>query len=144
MANNKRKASSVVPTLIDNKRKHLERQLNAAERDRLLINDAKEEAMFRKEMINTIKESNATFLKAMESFSNSMSSVAGSLAKAMDNMAKASSPFDMPSFYSPAYVQNFQDTTLIPQNYNTNRADSTESQGNNDIFGNLFRNSLNN
>ena len=43
---NKCSTSNSVPRLIDNKRKHLERQLSAAERDKLLINEAKEKAMF--------------------------------------------------------------------------------------------------
>ena len=47
---NKCSTSSSVPRLIDNKRKHLERQLSAAERDKLLINEAKKEPMFQKEI----------------------------------------------------------------------------------------------
>ena len=38
--------SNSIPWLIDNKCKHLEHQLSAADRDKLLINQAKEEAMF--------------------------------------------------------------------------------------------------
>ena len=34
---NKRKAENVIPKLIDNKRKHMERQLSAAKRDELLL-----------------------------------------------------------------------------------------------------------
>lgn len=40
---NKRKANCV-PKLIDNKRKHLEKKLSAAQRDGLLIKEAKEDA----------------------------------------------------------------------------------------------------
>ena len=43
---NKCSTSNFIPWLIDNKCNHLEHQLSAAERDKLLINEAKEEAMF--------------------------------------------------------------------------------------------------
>ena len=36
----KRASSNPVPRLIDNKRKHLERQLSASQRDQLLINES--------------------------------------------------------------------------------------------------------
>ncbi len=39
----KRPSANQVPVLIDTKRKHLERNLSAAQRDKLLINEAKEE-----------------------------------------------------------------------------------------------------
>ena len=45
--NTKRKASaSCVPQFIDNKRKHLEKNLSAAQRDQLLFREAKEDAQF--------------------------------------------------------------------------------------------------
>ena len=41
-----RKHKSSIPALVDNKRKHLERSLSAVQRDKILINEAKEDAMF--------------------------------------------------------------------------------------------------
>ena len=98
---NKCSHSNSVPRLIDSKRKHLERQLSAADRNKLLINEAKEEAMFRKEMTEVIKESNLTFMKAMETFGTSMTAVAQSLSKSMENMTRACIVND-PPFYHQA------------------------------------------
>lgn len=39
----KRAATNQIPLLVDNKRKHLERNLSAAQRDQLILNEAKEE-----------------------------------------------------------------------------------------------------
>ena len=90
-----------MPRLIDNKRKHLECQLSAAERDKLLINKSKEEAMFRKEMTEAIKESNLTFIRAMETFGTSMTAVAQSLSKSVENMARACIVNDPPFYHQP-------------------------------------------
>ena len=50
-------------------------------REKLLINEAKEEAMFQKEMTEAINESNLTFMRAMETFGTSMTAFAQSLSK---------------------------------------------------------------
>ena len=42
-AQKRKSVENVVPILVDNKRKHLEKNLSAAERDRILINEAKED-----------------------------------------------------------------------------------------------------
>ena len=55
-------------------------------RDKLLINEAKEEAMFRKVGKKAIKVSNLTFMRAMETFGTSMTAVAQSLSRSVENM----------------------------------------------------------
>ena len=50
----KRASSNPVPKLIDNKRKHLERQLSASQRDQLLINESKEDSQFKKDIAEAI------------------------------------------------------------------------------------------
>ena len=52
----KRKSDeSVVGKLIDYKRKHLERKLSSAQRDQLLLQEAKEDNKFRKELSESIR-----------------------------------------------------------------------------------------
>ena len=70
----KRLASNPVPVLIDNKRKHMERQLSAAQRDKLLMQECKEEKEFR-------KESNNIFAESMKAMSTSMMALASSMQK---------------------------------------------------------------
>ena len=45
-----KRKGNCVPQLIDNKRKHLERNLSAAQRDQLLIKEAKEDSKFKKDL----------------------------------------------------------------------------------------------
>ena len=46
VAHTKKRKVNSVPKLIDNKRKHLQEKLSAAQRDELLIKEAKEDALF--------------------------------------------------------------------------------------------------
>ena len=48
----KRAATNQIPILVDNKRKHLERNLSAAQRDHLMMNEAKEERELRIDLGN--------------------------------------------------------------------------------------------
>ena len=70
-------------------------------REKLLINEAKEEAMFRKEMTEAIKESNLTFMRAMEIFGTSMTAVAQSLSKSIENMTGACNVNEPPFYHQP-------------------------------------------
>ena len=65
----KRASFNPVPKLIDNKRKHLERQLSASLRDQLLINESKEDSQFKKDIAEAIRQSNETFSQAMQQMS---------------------------------------------------------------------------
>ena len=58
--NNKRRKSneSCVPKLLDDKRRKMERQLSASQRDELLFNEAKSDAQFKLDLANAILESN--------------------------------------------------------------------------------------
>ena len=57
MAHTKKRKVNSVPKLIDNKRKHLQEKLSAAQRDELLIKEAKEDALFGKELAEAMQES---------------------------------------------------------------------------------------
>lgn len=66
----KRLASNPVPILIDIKRKHMKRQLSGAQRDKLLMQESKEEKEFRKGLSNSLKESNNIFAESMKAISS--------------------------------------------------------------------------
>ncbi len=83
-AGDKRKAAnSAVPKLIDDKRKHLQRSLSSAQREQLLINEAKDDASFRKELTEAMKESNETFSRSVESMSNSVKELGDGICHSM-------------------------------------------------------------
>jgi hypothetical protein len=50
------KRKNNVTKLIDNKRRHLERHLSSAQRDQILLDEAKEDARFRKDLTKAIRE----------------------------------------------------------------------------------------
>eukprot|EP00112_Aurelia_sp_Birch-Aquarium-sp1_P002610 Seg129.7 transcript_id=Seg129.7/GoldUCD/mRNA.D3Y31 product="hypothetical protein" protein_id=Seg129.7/GoldUCD/D3Y31 len=80
---------SMAPVLIDNKRKHMERQLSAGQRDKLLMEEGKEERKFRKELSKSIQESNALFADSLKAMSSSMVALASSMQKSVDFMAQS-------------------------------------------------------
>ena len=85
----KRKSESQVPRLIDNKRKHLQKSLSAAQRDHLLLNEAKEDLQYRKDLAEAMRQSTDSFSKALEGVSNSMLQIGAGLCRSLDVMAQA-------------------------------------------------------
>ena len=73
--NRKRKSVNPVPKLIDKKRKHLEKTLSAAQRDALLLTEAKEESKFRKDLADATREATSCFSSALNNVSSSMTQV---------------------------------------------------------------------
>ena len=61
---------SIVPRLIDNKRKHLERNLSAAQRDQLFMKEMKNDAEFRKGLLQIVRESNDCFSNSVKKYPN--------------------------------------------------------------------------
>ena len=153
---NKCSTSNSVPRLIVNKRKHLQRQLSAAERDQLLINELKEEAIFRKEMTGAIKESNLTFMRAMETFGTSITAVAQSLSKSIENMTKVCTVNDPPFYHQPPaqHRRDFQfhgmmhdryaQNAISFSNHDSGNQSTNSSCNSDDDFGTIFRNTVNN
>ena len=82
---NKRK--NCVPHLIDNKRKHLERKLSAAQREQLLIREAKEDAQFRKDLSDAMRESTASFTESIKEISKSMSDIGSGICRSIEMLS---------------------------------------------------------
>ena len=77
------------PKLIDNKRRHMERQLSAAQRDQLLLNEAKEDAQFKRDIAEAIRQSNQTFAESIQNMSHSIMQVAQGLTRSIEVMSQA-------------------------------------------------------
>ena len=101
----KRASSNPVPKLIDNKRKHLECQLSAAQRDQLLINESKEDSRFKKDIAEAIGQSNETFAQSMQQMSMSMLQVAQRFTHSIEVLARAmvNKP-SQPQYQYPPYL----------------------------------------
>ncbi|KAJ7386716.1 hypothetical protein OS493_006728 [Desmophyllum pertusum] len=109
----KRIAPNPVPKLIDNKRKHLERQLSASQRDRLLMNESKEDSQFKKDIAEAIRQSNETFAQSMQQMSMSMQQVAQGFTQSFQFLARAmftdnpgQPPYQYPPYQAPADVSD--------------------------------------
>lgn len=65
------KRKSAVPKLVDN---NLEKTLSAAQRDKILLEESKEDVLFRKELPKAMEDSNKSFSEAVEKLSTSITS----------------------------------------------------------------------
>ena len=81
-----RKWVNPIPKLIDNKRKNLEPNLSARERHSLLLKETKDNALFRKEMCQAIRESNNVFASSIQAMSNALTKIAECMSKSMDQL----------------------------------------------------------
>ena len=93
-----------VPKLIDEKRRQLEKDLSARQRDQLLLSEAKEDNLLRKEMCDALKESNKMFAEAMATMSASFVQVADSMRKSMEQLANMNTQMISSSNFSYAHT----------------------------------------
>ncbi|XP_028390641.1 cubilin-like [Dendronephthya gigantea] len=82
----KRPASNQVPILIDNKRQHKERQLSAAQKDKLLMQEGQKEKKFRCDLLRSLKESNNIFAESVKAMSDSMMALASSMQRSIEHV----------------------------------------------------------
>ena len=75
--------------MIDNKRKHLEKNLSAAQRDQLLLTEAKEDSKFRKDLEEAMRQSTTSFSSALDGINQSMTQIGNGLCRSLDNLAQA-------------------------------------------------------
>ena len=105
---NKRR-SSCVPELIDNKRKHLERNLSAAQRDQLLMKEAKEDTQFRRDLAEAMRQSTASFSECIKDVSKSMSDLGAGVCRSIEMLSHAlmqqTQPVNQNMFYQPHAFQ---------------------------------------
>ena len=123
---NKRKASTPIPKLIDNKRKHLEKKLSASQRDAILLNEARDDAALRRDLIYTMKSSNETFTEAMKSVGESMKLLSQSMASSIQILANCLSPQPafrphqemMGNMFQQRSMMDFLDSTQVHKDSN--------------------------
>ena len=83
----------------------MERQLSAAQRDKLLMQESKKKKEFRKELSNSLKESNNIFAESMKAMSTSMMALASSMQKSFEHGA------------SPQYINHMAPTHISARPY---------------------------
>jgi len=83
------RSSSPVVQLIDNKRKHMERQLSSAKRDQILIDEAREDNKSRKDLAESMLQSNQVFAQSMQAVSSSMMCIAQTMSRSFEMLSHA-------------------------------------------------------
>ena len=84
------KRKSFVPALVDNKRKHLEQSLFVAQRGKILLDELKEDVMFRREIVEAMKQFTISFSDSVEQLSfSSVEVMAGGISKSVEKLAQA-------------------------------------------------------
>ena len=81
--------SSPVVHLVNNKRKHTEQQLSSAKGDQILINEAREDNNSRKELADSLLQSNQVFAESIQAVSSSMMSIAQSTSRSFELLTHA-------------------------------------------------------
>ena len=99
-------AENIIPKLIDNKRSHLERKLSAAQRDALLLKEAKEDKLFRKELGDSLRETNKAFLEACQSMMEASKKISASMEKMESAYTNPVTP-NMQQYVNPRVPTNY-------------------------------------
>ena len=114
----------IVPRLIDNKRKHLERNLSTAQRGQLFMKDMKNDAEFRVDLLQIVRESNDCFSKSIKEISKSMSDLSKGLCASADLISRAIASQPQPQLPQVPYHPN-----VFYQNLNRYSPTVSQQQG---------------
>ena len=79
-----------MPQLIENKRKHLQKQFSASQHDMILLSEPREDLNTREEMVRLMKESSQSFWNAIEVVWDSVKEISSSISKSVDYLAQTS------------------------------------------------------
>jgi hypothetical protein len=111
-------AANSTPVFVDNKRKKLEKQLSAKQRDMVLINAAKKEIDLKTSIAHGLVESNKSINSAMSKMADSINSLGAGLVQGFGLLAQALSqnqqPQPQPVFGN--FGMNFQPLSSFPGN----------------------------
>ena len=104
----KRPAVNTVPKLIDNKRRHMEKSLSSAQRDQLLLSEAKDDKEIKQDLASSLRESSAMFNTALQNISLSMNNFGTNICKSIEMLAQAmiTSNQPQPQRNQAMYFQN--------------------------------------
>lgn len=75
--------------MVDNKRRFLERNLSAAQRDRLLVEESKQEMQCRRDLVEAMKTSNYAFSEALKGISNTMQHLGAGICQSIQVSSQA-------------------------------------------------------
>ena len=85
----RKRSSSHVQLLIDNKRKHLEKTPSVAQRDQVLMNDAGEDKKLRKDLAQSIQQSSVSFNITIQNMSDSVTQLGNNICRSIEMLSQA-------------------------------------------------------
>ena len=107
-----------VPKLIDNKRKHVERQHSASQCDQILINESTETQLKKKDVAEAIRQANDTFGQCMQQMSMYILQVAQGLTRSVAMMSQAMVGQNTPYQYTNQVASNSFNQLSTPYHIN--------------------------
>lgn len=84
-------SQDVVTKLVDDKRKHLQRNLSASQRESLMLKEAREDREVQKQLQESLEASNASMANAMQDISKSMLQISNTIAKSFEFLINGNS-----------------------------------------------------
>lgn len=114
------------PRFVDNKRKNMEKNLSAGQRDQVYLKMAKDELILKKNLVDKLTAATIESNKALEKMSASIESVGKSIGEGLKHLAVAigsNPPLAPPHHqyqnyqqnpYQPSYSQQMQNTNYPP------------------------------
>ena len=126
--------SNPVPKLIDEKRKHLQKKLSAAERDRIFLDESREDAQFKRDLADAIRQSNEVFAKSTSELSKSMAEMASGITASIQMLSQALC--NQPHPMAMPYMHHNANTYAQPQ-HNTVRYQPYQVQRSNEFTDHL-------
>ena len=116
----------------------MEWALSAAQRDGILLNDGKEDKVFRKEMVEVMKTSSESFASALERVGDSMILISNSLSRSMEMVAQSlSAPHQIQQHQAFGFQNHYQQQSyggMLYQNQHTVSSESPEPSFHNSVM----------
>ena len=102
----------------------MERNLSAAQRDQLFMKEMKNDAEFRKDLLQIVRESNDCFSNSVKEISKSMSDLSKGLCASVELLSRAIASQPLPQFLQAPFHPN-----VIFQNLNRHSPTVSRQQG---------------
>ena len=120
-------AADIVPQLIDNKRKVLEKSLSAAQRDKLLMAEAKQETESRLAIADAMKEASSKFSEVIDNISGSINTMTNTSGKSIEMLSHAMSSSCQPSNQNYFYQNHALNPPYFRPNPQSHMASFTQN-----------------
>ena len=125
-----------VPKLVDEELKHLERRRSTVQRDDLLLKEAKDDTLLKKDMCDAMRESTVILSESVKGIGNAMNNIGKGICRSIEVLAYA---FMQPNQHQPInqnlFYQNDQLFHYPGGTQTYQRNDNVQSQNSQGSYG---------